>query len=103
MISTKTLLWWLVVFVSLDIIITTVDVGFMGAIELNPLAHILGFWGFMVSKVLISIFAVYILYDHISKNHYEARVGVCALLGLYATVFAFNTVQHVYQLIGAVA
>ena len=103
MVSTKTLLQWLIVFVSLDIIITTVDVGFRGAIELNPLAHILGFWGFMISKVIISVFAVYVLHDHISKNHRETRVAVYALLGLYVTVFAFNMVQHIYQFIGAVA
>ena len=99
MISTKTLLRAACVLISLDVAITLIAVGRMGAIELNPLSSLFGFYGFMVLKIVVSIVAVFVMYKYALPSAPAAtRYGVGAILGFYAAVCASN----MYHVVGAV-
>ena len=100
MISTKTLLRWLTVLISLDIVLTLVMVGYMGATELNVLASMFGFSGFMALKVIASAVAVYAIYRYcISSVPTFARYGIMML----GTVYGAFCASNVYHVVGAVA
>ena len=99
MISTKTIFQSACVLISLDVVITLVAVGLMGAPELNPLINLFGFYGFMVLKITVSIAIVYTLYKHyLVVAPIATRYGVGAILGFYAMVCASN----MYHVVGAV-
>ena len=100
MISTKTLLRWLTVLISIDIVLTFVMVGYMGATELNVLASMFGFSGFMALKVVASVVAVYAIYRYcIPSAPSVARGGIVMLGVVYGAFCALNA----YQIVGAVA
>lgn len=100
MISTKTLLRCLMVFISLDIILTILSVGWMGATELNVIASMVGFSGFMVVKVVGSAVAIYAIYRYcIPSAPFVARYGIM-MLGM---VYGAFCVSNAYQIVGAVA
>jgi len=77
----------------LDIVLTTIAVGFMGAIELNPMIHLIGFSYAMVAKIIISIAALYIFYKCAPKAQSTARITLTCLLGVYGAVAVSNTYQ----------
>lgn len=100
MISTKALLRRLIVLISLDILLTLIMVGYMGATELNVLASMFGFTGFMVLKIVSSVVAVYAIYRYsIHSVPFVARHGIIMLGMVYGSFCASN----VYQIVGAVA
>jgi len=83
----------------MDISLTFVAVGFMGAIELNPLMDILGFSNAMILKIFISAAALYIFYKCAPKAQKVARHTTAGLVVLYTLV----AVSNIYQLAGAFA
>lgn len=100
MISTKTLLQCLIVFISLDIITTLIAVAGFGATELNVLASIFGFTGFMVLKVAASAVAIYIVYKYcIPSMPTITRYW----LGMFGVVYAAGCASNVYQIVGVAA
>lgn len=100
MISTKMLLQCLTVLISLDIVLTLIMVGYMGATELNVLASMFGFSGFMVLKIVLSAVAVYAIYRYcIPSAPFIARYGIMMLGLVYGAFWASNA----YQIVGAVA
>lgn len=100
MISTKALLHCLIVLISLDIVLTLIMVGYMGATEMNIGVHILGFWGFMVLKTIVSAVGVFIIYTYcLPTSPLAVRGGAMLMVGVYGMVFASNA----YQIVGAVA
>lgn len=100
MISTKTLLQWLTVLISLDIVLTLIMVGYMGATELNVFVSMFGFTGFMALKIAVSAAAVYAIYRYcIPSTPSIARYGTM-MLGMVYGVFC---VSNGVQIVGAVA
>ncbi len=100
MISTKTLLKCLTVLISLDIVLTLIMVGYMGATELNVLASMFGFSGFMALKVIASVVAVYAIHRYcISSVPTFTRYGIMMLGTVYGAFCASNA----YQIIGVAA
>lgn len=100
MISTKTLLMGAAALISLDVLITLVAVGYMGAPELNPFVEMLGFFGFMSIKVILSALAVFILYKYyLPRAPSSVRGGAVAMCGVFGVVCSIN----MYHIIGAVA
>jgi hypothetical protein len=94
MISVNRLLLALAGLFALDIALTFIAVGYMGAIELNPLMPVLGFAWSMVLKLFISIAAIYIFYKCAPLASRVARPAVLSLVVLYGGV----AVSNVYQL-----
>lgn len=95
MISTKTLLQCLTVLISLDLVLTLIMVVYMGATELNVLASMFGFSGFMALKIAVSAAAVYTIYRYcIPSVPFIARYGTM-MLGM---VYGAFCVSNVYQL-----
>jgi len=100
MISTKTLLRWLVVLVSLDIITTLIAVTGLGAIELNPLSEIFGFYGFMTLKIVAYAAIPCVVYKYcLPSAPLSTRAGTVVMLAVYGIVVASNY----SRIIGAVA
>ena len=100
MVSTKTLIQWLIVLISLDIILTLIAVAGMGATELNPLSEMLGFYGFMTLKTAAHVVSLYVIYKYcLPSAPLSTRSGTVVMLTVYGIVAASNT----HQLIGAVA
>ena len=100
MISTNSLLRGLAVLLSIDIVMTLVMVGYMGATELNMLADMVGFSGFVTIKIVASAVAVYVIYRYcIPSAPFMARYCIVLLGVVYTAVCVSNT----YQVVGAVA
>ena len=100
MISTNNMLRGVAALISLDIIITVIAVGGMGATELNPIVNALGLAGFMVAKIILSSIALVVIYKYcIPSSPTAARYGVLTLGLVYGAVCASN----LYQVAGAVA
>lgn len=100
MISTKTLLRCLTVLISVDIVLTILSVGYMGATELNVIASMVGFSGFMALKIMVSVVAVYAIYRCcIPSAPFITRYGILLLGMVYMAFCASNA----YQLVGAAA
>ena len=79
---------------ALDIVLTFIAVGYMGAIELNPIMTVLGFAWAMVLKLFISIAALWIFYKCAPLVPRGVRSVVFFLVVLYGGV----AVSNVYQL-----
>ena len=100
MIPTKMLLQCLIVFISLDIVTTLIAVVGLGATELNVLASMFGFAGFMVLKILAHVAVLYIIYKCcLQSAPLATRFGTVVMLAVYGGVVASN----VYQIVGVVA
>lgn len=100
MISTKSLLWGLAALIGVDVVITLVAVGSMGATELNPLSNLIGFYGFMAAKVVLSTIALFVTYKYcLPAAPISARYGALTLGVVYAAVCASN----MYHVVGVVA
>lgn len=84
----------LAVLFGVDILLTTIAVGYMGAIELNPLMGILSFSHAMVLKLFLSIGAVWLFYKCAPLCPRVARPTILCLVVLYGGV----AVSNVYQL-----
>ena len=94
MISVNRLLHILAGLFALDIVLTFIAVGYMGAIELNPLMTVFGFIWSMVLKLFISIVALGIFYKCAPLALRVARPAILSLVVLYGGV----AVSNVYQL-----
>ena len=79
---------------ALDITLTFIAVGYMGAIELNPVMTVLGFAWSMVLKLFISIAALGLFYKCAPRALRVARPAILSLVVLYGGV----AVSNVYQL-----
>ena len=100
MISTKTLLRALIILLSLDIAMTLIMVGWMGATELNVLASVFGFAGFMVLKIAASAVAIYI----VCKYCLPSMPTITRYwLWMFGVVYAAGCASNVYQIVGVVA
>ena len=99
MISVNRLLQILAGLFALDIILTFIAVGYMGAIELNPLMTVFGFGWSMVLKLLLSLIALGIFYKYGPLAPRVARPTILCLVVLYGGV----AVSNVYQLSKVVA
>jgi hypothetical protein len=84
----------LAVLFGVDILLTTIAVGYMGAIELNPLMAVFGFEWSMVFKILVSIAALGIFYKCAPLTSRLARPAILSLVVLYGGI----AVSNVYQL-----
>ncbi len=100
MISTKTLLQWLTVLVSLDTILTILSVGWMGATELNVFFASLGFAGFMALKIIGSAVVIYVAYKYCIPS--IPTLARCWLV-MFGIVYMAFCASNAYQLAGAVA
>jgi hypothetical protein len=94
MISVNRLLQILAGLFAIDIVLTFIAVGYMGAIELNPVMTVFGFAWSMILKLLISIVALGIFYKYAPRSLRVARPAILSLVGLYGGV----AVSNVYQL-----
>jgi hypothetical protein len=94
MISVNRLLQILAGLFALDILLTFIAVGYMGAIELNPLMVVTGFGWAMVLKLFISIAALGIFYKYAPQTVRVARPAILSLVVLYGGV----AMSNVYQL-----
>ena len=91
MISTKALLKWLITLLSLDIVLTLIMVGYLGATELNTFSPLFGFGGFMVLKVVTSSVAIYTIYKYcLPSAPLSTRSGTVVMLVVYGVVVASN-------------
>lgn len=100
MISTKTLLLGAAALISLDVLITLIAVGYMGAPELNPFVGFVGFVGFMSTKITLSALVVFTLYKYyLPRAPSAVRGGAVAMCGVFGVVCSIN----LYHIIGAVA
>ena len=93
MISVNRLLQILAGLFALDIILTFLAVGYMGAIELNPLMDVFGFTWSMVLKLSISITALGLFYKCAPPTIRVARPVILSLVVLYGGVAASNVYQ----------
>jgi uncharacterized membrane protein YuzA (DUF378 family) len=93
MISVNRLLQILAGLFALDIILTFIAVGYMGAIELNPLMPVFGFGWSMVLKIFISIAALWIFYKCAPLAPRVARPAILSLVVLYGGVAGSNVYQ----------
>ena len=94
MISVNRLLQILAGLFALDIVLTFIAVGYMGAIELNPIMAVLGFVWSMVLKLFLSIAALWVFYKCAPLALRVARPAILFLTVLYGGV----AVSNVYQL-----
>lgn len=94
MISTTRLLQILGGLFAADIILTTICVGYMGAIELNPMMNIFGFALSMVLKIILSVAAIYLFYKLAPSIQWVAR----PMLSMLVLVYGGVAVSNVYQL-----
>jgi hypothetical protein len=97
MISTKTILLGAAAIISLDVLITLIAVGYMGAPELNPFAEFFGFFGFMSIKVILSALAVFALYKYyLPIAPCAVRGGALTICGVFGTVCSIN-LSHIFE------
>lgn len=94
MISVNRLLQILAGLFAIDIVLTFIAVGYMGAIELNPLMPVFGFAWSMVLKLFISIVALWLFYKCAPLASRVARPAILSLVVLYGGV----AMSNVYQL-----
>lgn len=93
------ILYMVVALVCVDLFTTLVGVGAMGATEYNPLSGIMGFGGFMLAKVILSVIGIGVISKYcIPACPTMATVSMGALIGLYSAI----CVSNVYQIVGHV-
>ena len=78
---------------ALDIVLTFIAVGYMGAIELNPIMEVIGFAWSMVLKLFVSLIALGIFYKYAPQTLRVARPTILFLVVLYGGVAVSNAYQ----------
>lgn len=81
---------------ALDIHMTRYAVSHLGAIELNPIAQVIGFEWLMAIKYVAMIAAVFIFFTCSKRSPVTANIVLNILITIYSVVFVLNA----YQLVG---
>ena len=76
----------LVMLIAIDIILTLVCVGILGAVEISPFAS--HFHAFMTLKIIVSVIGLFILSK--TRNYPLWTLCVCILTLLYGFLLIFN-------------
>lgn len=95
----KSLLALAAALILFDAAITIIAVWGMGAPELNPIVDLLGFWGFMLIKIVFSAIALVALW-----TYYLERAPICVYYGAIVLCVWFGVVclSNVCRIIVAV-